>query len=233
MSNPSFRFQQFEVYHDRCGMKVGTDGVLLGAWVQSGTARRILDVGAGSGLIALILAQRSSAEVVGVEFDAVAADQAAENVRNSLWSQRIRIVCDDFRRLEEKPFDLIVSNPPFYQHALRAPSASRNHARHDVTLSYTDLVGKAEALLTESGRLAVIIPMSNVDEFEDMCWGRKLYTSRRCEVSTLEGETPKRVLLEFSRQRMQIERTTLAVASRTMPRTEAFSTLTSDLYLQH
>lgn len=231
MSSPSFRFRQFEVFHDRCAMKVGTDGVLLGAWVQPGNARRILDVGAGSGLVALILAQHSMAEVVGVEFDAAAAKQAAENVRNAPWPERIHIVHADFRTYTEESFDLIVSNPPYFQKALQAPAAMRNQARHDVTLSYQELIVKAEALLSAEGRLAVVLPIDAAREFEDLCWESRLYLSRCCEVSTIEGQAPKRILLEFSRLRCETERTTLALAVKGNARTDAYAALTSDLYL--
>lgn len=231
MSSNSFRFQQFEVFHDRCGMKVGTDGVLLAAWVQPLDACRILDVGTGSGLIALILAQHSEAEIIGIEFDAVAAGQAAENARNSPWSGRIHIVNEDFRTYKEGLFDLIVSNPPFFQNALRAPAPSRNQARHDVTLSYAELISKASKLLTPQGRLAVIIPNTAQQEFEDLCWASKLFLTRCCEVSTIQGQAPKRILLEFSRQRVETERTTLAVGIKGNARSDAYSALTSDLYL--
>lgn len=231
MSSPSFRFRQFEVFHDHCGMKVGTDGVLLGAWVQPKTARRILDVGAGSGLVSLILAQHSDAEVVGVEYDAAAAQQAAENAQRSPWSDRVRMVHADIRTFKEQSFDLIVSNPPFFKNALQAPALLRNQARHDVTLSYEELVVKAESLLSTEGRLAVVLPMDAVREFEDLCWKSKLYPLRCCEVSTIEGQPPKRVLLEFSRHRCETERTTLAVGVKGNARSEAYSALTFDLYL--
>lgn len=232
MSSPSFRFQQFEVFHDRCGMKVGTDGVLLGAWVKPLEAHRILDVGTGCGLIALILAQRSAAEIIGVEFDAAATDQALENGQNSPWPERIRMVHTDFRIFSEGLFDLIVSNPPFFQNALRAPAPLRNQARHDVTLSYAELISKSESLLTPQGRLAVILPSPAQQEFEDLCWASNLYLKRCCEVSTIQGQAPKRVLMEFSRQHGETERTTLAVGIKGNARSDAYSALTSDLYLK-
>jgi len=232
VSSSSFRFQQFEVFHDRCGMKVGTDGVLLAAWVQPSNARRILDVGTGSGLIALILAQRSAAEIIGVEFDTAAANQALENAKNSPWSDRIHIVNEDFRTYKEDFFDLIVSNPPFFQNDLKAPALLRNQARHDVTLSHVELISKAERLLTPEGRLAVIIPSSSQQEFEELCWTSKLFLKRCCDVSTIEGQAPKRVLLEFSCQRAETERTTLAVGIKGNARSDAYSALTSDLYLK-
>jgi len=231
MASPSFRFQQFEVFHDRCAMKVGTDGVLLGAWVQPDTARRILDVGAGSGLIALILAQRSTAEIVGVELDEAAAVQATENVQRSPWNNRIHLVQADFRTFVDESFDLIVSNPPYFQKALQAPTASRNQARHDVTLSYSTLIEKVQSLLSAQGRFAVVLPFDSSREFEECCWTSNLYLTRCCAVSTIEGQAPKRVLLEFSRQRTVIERTTLSVGVKGNARSQAYSALTSDLYL--
>jgi len=190
-----------------------------------------LDVGTGSGLIALILAQHSAAEIIGIEFDADAAEQATENSKNSPWSGRIRIVNEDFRTYQEGLFDLIVSNPPFFQNALQAPAPIRNQARHDVTLSYEELISKASMLLTQEGRLAVIIPSAAQQEFEDLCWSSKLYLKRCCEVSTIEGQAPKRVLLEFSRQRVETERSSLAVGIKGNARSEAYAALTSDLYL--
>lgn len=231
MASRSFRFKQFEVFHDRCGMKVGTDGVLLGAWVQPRQAGRILDVGTGSGLIALILAQHSQAEVVGVEFDREAALQAAENVRNAPWSNRMRIVQADFKTFQDQPFDLIVSNPPFFQKALRAPEASRNLARHDVTLSYAELVTHSAELLTETGRLAVVLPFESAADFIRLCAAEELHPARRCDVSTLQGQAPKRVMMEFGRQVVDTEYGSLAVGVKGNIRSEAYSDLTSDLYL--
>lgn len=232
MASASFRFQQFEVFHDRCGMKVGTDGVLLGAWVRPENARRILDVGAGCGLIALILAQRSRAEIVGVEFDASAAAQAAENALNSPWPERLSILHQNFKNFSAEPFDLIVSNPPFFQNDLKAPEQQRNQARHDVTLSYADLVSNSERLLSAEGRLAVVLPMAAALDFEALCWSSKLYPSRSCEVVTIQGQASKRVLLEFGRQRTEIERSTLTVGEKGNVRSAAYSELTSDLYLK-
>ena len=118
-----FDFKQFRVYHDRCAMKVGTDGVLLGAWAPTNQATRILDIGAGSGLISLMLAQRSKATIVGVELDEAAALQARENVEQSRFASRIEIVnADILHYTSEAKFDLIVSNPPFFNDALECPA---------------------------------------------------------------------------------------------------------------
>ena len=143
MSNSYFQFKQFTVFHDRCAMKVGTDGVLLGAWTRTGQGCSILDIGTGTGLIALILAQRiPDARITAVELDREAALQAAENVRNSPWAARIEVVEADIRQYATRvshPFDIIVSNPPFFNSSLHSPSEARTQARHTDSLSYAEL----------------------------------------------------------------------------------------------
>jgi Predicted O-methyltransferase len=231
MGNSSFRFKQFEVFHDRCAMKVGTDGVLLGAWTRPGDALRILDVGTGSGLVALILAQHSTAFVDGVELDAEAAVQAAENVAVSPWNERMHIYETDFCRFSNGLYDLIVSNPPFFRESLKAPARERNQARHTDALSYEMLVHNAGRMLSSSGRLSVVLPAASADDFDAICWQNKLYLSRRCDVVSVEGLEPKRVLLEFSRFRSGTERTKLILETSSHKRTEEFTALTADLYL--
>jgi tRNA1Val (adenine37-N6)-methyltransferase len=234
MSNPSFRFQQFEVFHDRCGMKVGTDGVLLGVWVHLRGAHRILDVGAGSGLISLILAQRTvglDTKIVGVEIDLDAALQAQENANRSPYVSRLRIEQSDCRTFRDGFFDLMVSNPPFFRKSLQAPARVRNQARHDESLSYEELVAMATRLLSDEGRLAVVLPYDAEALFEDICWRNCLYVARRCDVSFVEGQAPRRVLLECSRRRNVIDRSILALETTEHQRTDAFLALTSDFYL--
>lgn len=133
MPNPYFKFKQFTVYHDRCAMKVGTDGVLLGAWAQVDNARRILDVGTGTGLIALMTAQRSQAHIMGIDIDEKAVGQAEENVKASPWKERISICRKDVMQMcreVDGTFDAIVSNPPYFVENVHCPDARRNVARH-------------------------------------------------------------------------------------------------------
>lgn len=133
MASPNFRFKLFTVWHDHCAMKVGTDGVLLGAWAQQKHARTILDIGTGSGLIALMLAQRfQEAEITGIDIDPSAAKQASDNFRLSPWSHRMHARCIDLHTfsLEDGHFDLIVSNPPYFSASLKNPNQQRATARH-------------------------------------------------------------------------------------------------------
>ena len=137
MSQPFFQFKQFTVWHDKCAMKVGTDGVLLGAWTPVESSARILDIGTGTGLVALMLAQRCSASVIALEIDGTAAQQAAENITRSPWGSRIEVVCQDFRLYSNKnnslKYDTIVSNPPYFTDSLKCPDSQRTQP--DITIT--------------------------------------------------------------------------------------------------
>ena len=128
MPNDYFKFKQFTIHQDKCAMKVGTDGVLLGAWAECANAKGILDIGTGTGLIALMIAQRSNAKIDAVEIDETASKQAKENIKKSLWNDRIEILnisFQDFSKSTNEKYDLIVSNPPYFQNSLYAPDEKR------------------------------------------------------------------------------------------------------------
>jgi len=232
MSNSCFHFKQFDVYHDRCAMKVGTDGVLLGAWVNPLQNGRILDVGTGTGLIALILAQRTDALIDAVEITAEGAEQASLNVANSPWSERISVIRADYNYYtSDQSYGLIISNPPFFRNSLKAPSKGRKLARHDDMLSWEHLIEKSAELLSPKGRFAVVLPYDKDGVFENLCWQEKLFLVRRCEVSTIEGQSPKRLLLEFSPERNETEHSILAIETPQHQRTTEYTAITSDFYL--
>ena len=153
MSNSYFQFKQFTVWHDKCAMKVGADGVTLGAWADVSDVKSVLDIGCGSGLIALMIAQRSEAGITAIDIDGQSIEQTKENTGNSPWSERIKTVhasLQQFAANSDVLFDLIVCNPPYFNNSLKSPSESRTMARHTDTLSYTDLItnaGKASSNL--------------------------------------------------------------------------------------
>ena len=164
-----FRFKQFTVSNRLAAMKVGTDGVLLGAWCNVDGCRSVLDVGTGSGLIALMIAQRNAeATVTGVEIDADAATEARENVAASPWHDRINIVEGDFKELVHNDslgkYDLIVSNPPFFATDIMSPDKSRAMARHSNSLDYSDLIKASLTLLNDGGSLAFVSPTNREDD---------------------------------------------------------------------
>ncbi len=180
-------------------MKVGTDGVLLGAWVSvRPTDRRILDIGTGTGLIALMLAQRAAAaSITGIDIASV--DEARRNADASPWGDRLHFEQCPVQRFEAEPFDLIVSNPPFFVESLRCPDAGRTQARHAVELPFEALRDALLRLLAPEGRYALVLPVAEAARFEALCEG-ELHRLRRTEVRTTPRRAPKRVLLEGTRR---------------------------------
>ena len=202
MGNKSFRFKQFDVFHDKCAMKVGTDGVLLGAWTDLNGCASVLDIGTGTGLVALMAAQRNiRAEITGIEIDEDAAMQAGENARNSKFANRIAIMrtsFQDFAASTSEKFDAIVSNPPYFTDSLQSPDHARTQARHDGSLTVFELLDKSRNIVSDSGALSLIYPSDGFKQVEmaisDFGW----HIRRRTDVfATINSNRPKRVLLEL------------------------------------
>lgn len=193
-----FRFKQFAVRQDRCPMKVGTDGVLLGAWAEVRPGdRRMLDVGTGTGLIALMLAQRSAAWITAVDIDVECATQAAENFAASPWADRLDAVSVAVQRYDPvEKFDLIVSNPPYYVDSLLSPDEGRNTARHAAGLPFGELAAAVVRLLSPGGRFALVLPPVEMQRFRSAALGR-LYPVRWTEVCSTPRRGVRRILAEF------------------------------------
>ena len=228
----SFRFKQFEICQDRCAMKVGTDGVLVGAWARGGS--RILDVGSGTGLISLMMAQRfPHAQVVGIDMDEEACLQARENVASSPFANRVTIVhsrLQDF--LPKGKFDAIVSNPPFFVNSLKNPDNKRSMARHADTLPFREMWQGVKRLLSEEGMFSVILPVEVEERFASEGCMSGFYLICRCAVKTVERKAPKRVLLTFKRQREQgMENTIETMMDAAGERSEWYAKLTDNFYL--
>ena len=203
MAKNSFQFKQFTVYQDQCAMKVGTDGTLLGAWANAPAgAKRILDIGTGTGLVALMMAQRfPEAQVVGVDIDADAAKQAQENVVGSPFFGRIMINREDATKMDDKEgYDAIVCNPPYFVDSLTCPQDQRTLARHAVSLTYESLMHTASRLLKNDGILSLVIPADNQDDVESAAAFEGLFLNRICLIKTTPNKMPKRHLVEFRKQ---------------------------------
>jgi tRNA1Val (adenine37-N6)-methyltransferase len=202
MANSYFRFKQFVIRQDRCAMKVGTDGTLLGAWVAVSGCRSILDIGTGTGLIALMLAQRNSEAVIdAVEIDGDACSQAKENADNSPFARRVCIIrssFEDYASGTTSKYDLLVSNPPYFVRSLKNPDPQRFIARHTDSLSLDDILSKGRDLLTPAGRIALILPAGREEELKRIADANGLYITRLTAVVPLSGAGVKRVLAELS-----------------------------------
>ena len=200
MSNDYFQFRQFIVHQQRCAMKVGTDGTLLGAWAAAPSVKcRILDIGTGTGLIALMMAQRfPESEVIGIDIDPEAVAQARENVRLSPFSERITIEQQDLMKFDDtEGFDIIVSNPPYFVDSLECPDDQRTMARHTVSLTYDGLIRQAFRLLKDDGSLSLVIPAESRSLIESAASLSGFFLSRVCLVKTTPRKQPKRQLIEF------------------------------------
>lgn len=200
MANDNFQFKQFTVRQQLCGMKVGTDGTLLGAWAQAPEGKgRILDIGTGTGLIALMMAQRFPETVVtGIDIDAGAIAQAQENVMNSPFSDRISIQQMDAIKLEDDcGFDAIVCNPPYFVDSLTCPDEQRTLARHTVSLTYEGLSNAAYRLLKKDGYFSVVVPADCESRMEIAARLEGFFPSRICLIKTTPQKNPKRQLIEF------------------------------------
>lgn len=235
MSNSYFRFKQFVIQQDKCAMKVGTDGVLLGAWADVGNTHRILDVGTGTGLIALMLAQRSKVAITAIEIDEQATLQAIANVAGSLFSHQVSVIhssLKDFMLADTSSYDVIVSNPPYFHNSLKTSIESRNLARHTDSLSPEELIEACFRLLSPNGRFYTILPTQTANSFIEKARIRGLFCTKKTEVFPREGMPSKRIMLQFEWNERLCEENVLVIETEKRHQyTDAFKKLTEEYYL--
>ena len=239
MSKP-FQFKEFTIHQDKTAMKVGTDGVLLGAWCSvNDFPDSILDIGSGTGLISLMLAQRCDAmNIDAVEVDEQAYEQTVENFELSDWGDRLFCYHSSFQDFaeemveEEEEYDLIISNPPFYTDKFETDDAARNKARFTSSLSFQEIITGAANLLSSAGRFAVIIPFKEEQAFVSLASESKLVLNRVCRVKGTETSEVKRSLLEFSLQEKEVIVEELVIETSRHNYTEKYKELTRDFYLR-
>ncbi|OYU81057.1 MAG: tRNA (adenine-N(6)-)-methyltransferase [Flavobacterium sp. BFFFF1] len=233
-----FQFKKFSIQQDKTAMKVGTDGVLLGAWAPiDNMPFSILDIGAGTGLIALMLAQRTDAEhIEAIEIDADAFEQCVDNFENSPWNDRLfcfHASLDGFMaELEEEEYDLIVSNPPFYSENVSSGNAARDQARQNMSLPFSDLIEAAGLLLSEDGIFCVIIPYKEEPDFIALAATENLFPKKITRVRGTPTSEINRSLLAFSRMQVPdfpVDELTVETARHQY--TPEYMALTQDFYL--
>lgn len=245
-----FTFKQFEIQQDRCAMKVGTDGVLLGAWAEGG--QRILDIGSGTGLISLMMAQRfPEAQVWGIDIDPDACMQARENVAASPFADRVGIACCALQNLSEEHlvrgseeliemkegegnlFDAIVSNPPFFVNGLKNPDSKRAMARHSDSLPFPVLMKGVRRWLSDEGVFSAIVPADVLESFVSEAYCSGLSLVRQCGVKTVERKQPKRYLVAFSKRRAgMMDKCTEIMTDSDGNRSEWYAKITEEFYLE-
>jgi len=234
MSNSWFKFKQFIIEQDKCSMKVGTDGVLLGAWFPLEAGCSVLDIGTGTGLVALVAAQRGAGRVTAVEIDPDAAEQARVNAANSPWADRISVQCTDVADFRtECRFDRIVCNPPYFRDSLRCPDSGRNTARHNDALSFENLTLYASGLLADDGLLSLVLPFDSVADFMKCAVSQGFDVCRRADVITASGKSPKRSLVVFGKHCPAFETGTLTMFGPDGKETPEYLALVKDFYLKY
>lgn len=231
MSNDYFLFKQFKILQDKCAMKVGTDSVALGAWVKYESPKNILDIGTGTGIIALMMAQKyQSSNITAIEIDKLATEQAIENVKSTPWSDRIDILNISFQEYvikNNKKFDIIVTNPPYFTDSLKNPDCRRKIARHTDTLTYHELIKNSSDLLSEEGELFMIIPSSSLSAIEEEAIYSGIHKSKICSLQTTSGKPIKRYLVSFKKKKEDnIINSNLCINS------DEYKIITNDFYIK-
>lgn len=237
MPNDCFEFKKFKIKQDKCAMKVSTDAVLLGAWVNPTKNSKILDIGTGTGVIAMMLAQKSpDIAVTAIDIDKVSTEQAKENVESSVFKNQISVEHISFQELAQKPgpkFNLIVTNPPYFIDSLKSNDDTRKIARHNDSLSFADLISGVKKLLDEKGKFCLILPNNEAKLFREMAESKGLYLSKLMRVKTHpEKDVEKRHLMQFEFRESEFSESTLLIEEET-PRsyTREYRELTKDYYI--
>lgn len=237
MRGGGFTFKRFHIDHSRCAMKVGTDGVLIGAWCRLPQGPcRVLDIGTGTGLMAIMAAQRSAgAHVTAIDIDPDCVAQARGNAAASPWSDRIEVVECPLQRFDAaEKFDAAISNPPYFTDSLLCPDSARSAARHTVTLAFDQLVAGVVRNLLPDGTFSLILPPDGMDRFRAAAHGR-LFPRRRCEVWSTPASGVKRVMAEFGMRPAPdgIETETLVIGDNgPQSYSDEYRRLTRDFYLK-
>lgn len=236
MSNTGFTFKKFHVEHNNCAHKVGTDGVLIGAWASFNNPVSILDVGTGSGLLTLMLAQRfPKAQVTGIEKDGLAYTQALENVRQSPFYRQIQLIHSDVTLYNvSHGFDAIISNPPFFVGSSPSGNTLRDEARATIGLTHKTLIKKVATLLSFNGTLALILPKVEADNFIHLAKAEGLFLIKRCKVFGSVKSDDKRWMLQFSNHASKTDTPVeeeLVLRDSTGGRSDAYQELCKDFYL--
>jgi tRNA1Val (adenine37-N6)-methyltransferase len=235
MSNNFFSFKQFTINQEKAGFKVGTDGVLLGACADISRTRKILDVGTGTGLIAIMLAQRSDAEIVAIEPDYESYLQACDNVRICKWQSRIKVEHTSLQNYfpDNKKFDLIVINPPYFTDSLKNPDPRKSAARHTGTLNSEEVLEGVTRLLENGGRFQLILPYVEGNIFIAAAQKYGLYCINILKIKPLPTSEIRRLILLFSRERLKVTEKFLTIEhGRRHEFTEDYINLTKDFYLK-
>lgn len=233
MGGNSFRFKQFTLFQQGVAMKLGVDSVLLGAWCNAENCTTILDVGCGTGILSLMVAQRfGSALIDAIELDGIAFAMAGENVKNSPFAQRINVIHGDFCKYSSgSKYDFIITNPPYFRNSMKASTQQRTMARHNDLLRFEVLVKKSAQLLNSNGYLSLILPVDAFERFDSLAWDEGLFCQDKCLVIPYSGARPNRVLLRYGFSKVAKNETSITVRNSDRVYSDEYKELTREFYL--
>ena len=238
MPNTFFRFKQFTIHQQHAALKVSTDSCLFGAWIGSKVggegykAEMIFDIGAGTGLLMLMLAQKCNAFIEGIEIDKPSYEQAKENAAASPWVNRLQLYLGDVKEFVfEKKYDLIISNPPFYENDLKSDAANRNIAMHDEGLKLDELMRIAEMNLNPAGKFAVLLPYFRAEKFIETAKKNNVHLCSRMDVKQTPNHSFFRTMLILGKQKTESEIQSMTIKDENDQYTPAFAALLKDYYL--
>jgi tRNA1Val (adenine37-N6)-methyltransferase len=231
-----FNFKQFSVDDSSCAMKVGTDSVLLGAWADVEKSQQILDIGTGSGLLALMTAQRSEGEITAIDIHEASVNQAEENFKQSPWAVRLQVQCISLQSFSETTsikFDHLITNPPYFINSLKSADNGRNTARHTDELPLKSLVELSSLLLTDSGKLSVVFPFAESQILISLAAESSLSIKRQLIIIPKQGKEPNRILLEFTKKPVKnMEIAKLTIRDLNGKYTQEYIDLTESFYVK-
>lgn len=237
MPNSSFVFKQFTIKQDKCAMKVGTDAVVLGAWIKPNGSKSILDIGTGTGIIALMLAQKTDALIEAIDIDELSVEQAKQNVSESPFAGKIQVFHSSFQNFasihENKKYDLIVTNPPYFEQSLKSTLEQRSYARHADYLPFEELLNGVKKILSPKGKFCLILPTLEAEKFRVLAEKKGFFLSKLLRVkSKADKENAKRHVMQFEFIPTEFSEETLIIEnSERHDYTEAYKQLTKDYYL--
>jgi tRNA1Val (adenine37-N6)-methyltransferase len=210
-----FHFKQFSISHSQSTMKVGTDAVLLGAWMPvPENCETILEIGSGCGVISLMLAQRTNAKITGIDIDEKSVKEAQKNAENSIWKNNVQFIHENVLNFAQKTtqkFELIVSNPPFFENSLKSPKTIRNISRHNDTLTLEQILNTVNILLPEKGRFGIILPVNASEKLVKLALEKNIYLTKKTHVYPTPSKKTNRMLMMFERENNVCEEDNLII----------------------
>ena len=236
MSQQTFVFKKFSIHQHKCAHKVGTDAVLIGSWAEVSKANTILDIGTGTGIIALMMAQKSPAQIDAIDIEQGSFEQATENAAHSIWADRIHVYqkrLQDFANHATKKYDAIITNPPYFVDSSKAPDEERSHARHTDTLNFTDLILGVKKILNDKGMFYIILPTKEALDFKALAEKNGFYLTRLLRVKTKSANhLEKRHIMLFKFTKEPLEEKILSIENEGRHNyTDEYKKLTGDFYL--